>query len=29
VPPFQEGKPLMEKWLAHPDKDIAWIMKRI
>ena len=21
-----EGKPLMEKWLAHPDKDIRWIM---
>jgi len=21
------GKPLMEKWLAHPDKDVAWIMK--
>jgi len=20
------GKPLMEKWLAHPDKDIRWIM---
>jgi hypothetical protein len=23
----EEGKPLMEKWLAHPDQDIAWIMK--
>jgi len=22
-----EGKPLMEKWLASPDKDIAWIMR--
>jgi len=21
------GKPLMEKWLASPDRDIAWIMK--
>ena len=21
------GKPLMEKWLDHPDKDIRWIMK--
>ena len=23
-----EGKPLMEKWLAKPDKDIQWIMKQ-
>jgi len=22
-----EGKPLMEKWLADPDKDVRWIMK--
>jgi hypothetical protein len=22
-----EGKPLMEKWLRSPDKDIAWIMR--
>jgi hypothetical protein len=22
-----EGKPLMEKWLANPDKDIQWIMQ--
>jgi hypothetical protein len=22
-----EGKPLMEKWLAEPDKDIRWIMR--
>jgi hypothetical protein len=22
-----EGKPLMEKWLMHPDKDIRWIMQ--
>jgi len=25
LPP--EGKALMEKWLAEPDKDIRWIMK--
>jgi hypothetical protein len=23
----QEGKPLMEKWFANPDKHIRWIMK--
>lgn len=23
----EEGKPLMEKWLVNPDKDIRWIMK--
>jgi len=23
----EEGKPLMEKWLRSPDKDIRWIMK--
>ncbi len=22
-----EGKPLMEKWLEHPDPDIRWIMR--
>ena len=22
-----EGKPLMEKWLAHPDPDVRWIMR--
>ena len=22
-----QGKPLMEKWLVHPDKDIQWIMR--
>jgi hypothetical protein len=21
------GKPLMEKWLGNPDRDIQWIMK--
>ena len=23
----EEGKPLMEKWLRFPDKDVQWIMK--
>ncbi len=23
----EEGKALMEKWLAHPDRDVRWIMK--
>ncbi|NTU63627.1 MAG: hypothetical protein HGB05_09530 [Chloroflexi bacterium] len=22
-----EGKPAMEKWLVHPDADVAWIMR--
>jgi hypothetical protein len=24
----EEGKALMEKWLASPDKDVRWIMKQ-
>ncbi len=23
----KSGKPLMEKWLVNPDRDIRWIMK--
>ena len=23
----EQGKPLMEKWLASPDKDIRWLMR--
>ncbi len=22
-----EGKPLMEKWLAHPNRDVQWVMR--